>query len=358
MANKPNNVKARGKGFYIAMYSGLAGLLVLAVAIGYNSLLRPDLTGNYDPAITASTDYGQESLPVSGIGDRPAVQIPRPTNQQDVAAEPALPYQNGRPTQQGQPTNQGTQGIDNQPQQPNQPGQQPQEQNQPNANQPDQPAEPNQQQPQQEAQAQPQNQPPPEGQPAQPPNQQSQAITDWQNLLDMVLDNWDEYFVQDFLEDWNVQQVFDPADQQFTAFTDNDDMHWPVLGDIVMDFSVDSHVFDPTLDQWRTSDSLSIAANNGDPVRAAADGRIQQVQQTQQFGQVVVIDHGNGWTTTYRQLASDVAVAVGDVVSRGQIIGSVGTPSIFAGGLGYHVSFNVQNNGDIINPHAILSINN
>ncbi|MCL2753991.1 MAG: M23 family metallopeptidase, partial [Defluviitaleaceae bacterium] len=71
----------------------------------------------------------------------------------------------------------------------------------------------------------------------------------------------------------------------------------------------------------------------------------------------VVIDHGNGWLTTYKQLADDVAIAVGDVVNRGQIIGSVGSPSIFTAALGYHVGFAVRQDGTAMNPHALLSTN-
>lgn len=374
MANKPNNTKVKGKGFYIAMYSGLAGILVLAIAIGYNSLLSPDLTGNYD-TIPVSAHYDEDSLAVSGAGQQPMVNIPQPGQQ--IVAEPGQPHQNGQPNH-GQPQTQPGQNqqppteavplpgnVEGQPtptQQP--PGVNQQEQHeQPQPNQPT--GQPGQQYPGQEAQATPpeQNVPPEQGQ---PPNEGQQPIS-LQELFDVVFENWDEQFLQDLevfnligqdFDDFNAHQVFDHAEQNFTAFTENDHMHWPIIGDIVMDFSMDSHVFDPTLDQWRVNDSISIAASQGDVVRAAADGRVSQVEITPQFGKVVIIDHGNGWTTTYRQLAEDVNVAAGDVVNRGQIIGNVGSPSIFAGGLGYHVTFNVRHDDNVINPHAILSVGN
>ncbi|MCL2619617.1 MAG: M23 family metallopeptidase [Defluviitaleaceae bacterium] len=372
MANKPNNTKVRGKGFYIAMYSGLAGILVLAVAIGYNSLLSPDLTGNYD-TVPVSARYEEESLTVSGAGERPVVNIPRPDQRQ--AAEPVQPYQNGHQTPTQPHTQPGQEqrppveavplpdAVEGQPapaQQQQPATNQQNQQGQPQQNQPT--GQPGQQQPNQEAQATPpaQNVPTEQGQ---PPSEGQQPIT-LQELLDVVFENWDEQDLEALnvigqgFDDFNIQQVFDHAGQNFTAFTDNDDMHWPVVGDIVMDFSMDSHVFDPTLDQWRVNDGISIGANQGDVVRAAADGRVRQVDMTPQFGKVVVIDHGNGWTTTYRQLAEDINVAAGDVVNRGQIIGNVGSPSIFAGGLGYHMTFNVRHDDNVINPHAILSVTN
>jgi murein DD-endopeptidase MepM/ murein hydrolase activator NlpD len=158
----------------------------------------------------------------------------------------------------------------------------------------------------------------------------------------------------DGADDFNVQSVFEPAGPNFALFTESDDMHWPVLGEIVMDYS-DTHIWDTTLEQWRVNDSISIGAERGDAVRAAAAGVVTEVNRTSLFGQVVVIDHGNGWATTYRQLDPLVAVAAGDVVSRGQIIGNVGQPSIFAAALGHHVSFNVQRDSTTVNPHTILA---
>ncbi|MCL2753260.1 MAG: peptidoglycan DD-metalloendopeptidase family protein, partial [Defluviitaleaceae bacterium] len=250
MAEKPKNVKhKRGKGFYVAMYSSLGGLLVLAVAIGYYSLLGPGASDDQDVF-----NIAEISLPVSGTHDVPVVQVPPQTT----------------PAQQRDED--GT--VTNQPNIQNVPP----EQTTPNeeARQPDAP---------------PQTQPEEQDEPTFAP-----------------------------------YEVFEPQGPSFSLFTANDDMHWPLLGDIVMDFSIDAHIWDITMDQWRTNDSISIRANSGDAVRAAADGIVHEVTQTARHGQTVVIDHGNGWLTTYKQLADDVAIAVGDVVNRGQIIGSVGSP--------------------------------
>jgi len=132
-------------------------------------------------------------------------------------------------------------------------------------------------------------------------------------------------------------------------------MHWPVLGDVVMDFAMDRLVYDITLDQWRTNDNVAIAADRGEAVRAAASGVVTDILESRQFGPTVVIDHGNGWVTTYSQLDPDTAVSIGDVVTRGQIIGNVGSPSIFGSLLGYHVNFAVTSNEAPIDPNTLLS---
>jgi murein DD-endopeptidase MepM/ murein hydrolase activator NlpD len=292
MAEKPRNSRQKGKGFYIAMYSSLAGLLVLAVAIGYYSLLTPG------SGVDVS-NFAEESLPVAGSAYDGHTDH-RQWNDDTQNQPHHTPPQN--PGSQFQPGYPGYWPDDYQP------GYHPNDT---------------------------------DGYPSSGPdtNNDNQATEAWESYNDA---------------EFNVQGVFEPTGPNFTLFAENDNMHWPVLGEIVMDYS-ETHVWDTTLDQWRVSDSISIRAERGDAVRAAAAGVVLEVGRTSQFGQIVVIDHGNGWATTYRQLDPLVAVTVGDVVSRGQIIGNVGQPSIFAAGLGHHVNFNVRRDQSAVNPHTILA---
>ncbi|MCL2350632.1 MAG: M23 family metallopeptidase [Defluviitaleaceae bacterium] len=278
MAEKPKNAKQRGKGFFVAVYSGIGGLLILAVAIGYYSLIGSGASADLP---NMDNVFGEAGLPVSGNMDVPVANIPTPTTPAQTQPERSDPEAR-RPSEQ-EPL--------------------PNEQNG----------------------SPPADEPGPEAYAPEPP------------------------------DEMHMHQVLEPQGPNFVSFTEDDDMHWPVLGEIVMDFSMDAHIFDVTLDQWRVNDSISIRASRGEPVRAAAAGIVYEAHSSLQFGQVVVIDHGNGWLTTYRQLDPDTAVAVGDVVNRGQIIGSVGAPTIFSSELGYHVGFNVRNHGSPINPHAILA---
>ena len=140
----------------------------------------------------------------------------------------------------------------------------------------------------------------------------------------------------------------------FTAFTDDTRMIWPVAGEIVMEFSMDRLIHDKTLDQFRTNDNICISADLGSQVLAAAEGKVQSVSRCREHGNAVVIDHGNGWVTTYRQLQDGVLVQEGDIVRSGQVIGGVGSPSIYSVLLGNHVSFQVARNDEIIDPRTIL----
>jgi len=155
-----------------------------------------------------------------------------------------------------------------------------------------------------------------------------------------------------------VANVEEPAQEKtFTAFTDGDTLDWPLVGDIVMDFSADRVVYDKTLDQYRTNNVLCIAGDLGAPVSAAAAGKVTDIYTTNEDGKSVVIDMGNGWTTTYSQLGDNVAVNVGDVVETGQNIGYVGSPSIYTVLLGSHLGFEVEKDSVAVNPTDLLVSN-
>jgi len=132
-------------------------------------------------------------------------------------------------------------------------------------------------------------------------------------------------------------------------------MSWPVLGEIILDYSTTALIFNPTLNSWRTNNNVAIESPVGTHVFAAAGGRVIDVAVTRELGKTVVIEHGNGWRTTYSQLQPDVRVRVGDVVDRGQVIGYVNTPSNHSSALAPHVAFQVTHNYATVNPRTILA---
>lgn len=124
----------------------------------------------------------------------------------------------------------------------------------------------------------------------------------------------------------------------------------PVQGEIVLPYSVDHAIYDPTLDQYRTNAGVSISAEEGTPVKAAAAGTIRQVTQKTEAGNVVVIKHSNGWLTTYGQLAEAIPVKEGDRVQQGQTIGQVDAPTKYGVALGSHLEFAMEQEGTSVDP--------
>ena len=119
---------------------------------------------------------------------------------------------------------------------------------------------------------------------------------------------------------------------------------------VVLGYSTDHAIYDPTLEQYRTNASVSLSAKQGTEVKAAADGVVKEVKKDAQAGNLVRIAHGEDWLTTYGQLADAVAVKEGENVKQGQRIGTVAAPTKYGVALGEHLIFAMEQNGEPQNP--------
>ncbi len=88
----------------------------------------------------------------------------------------------------------------------------------------------------------------------------------------------------------------------------------------------------------------------GQPILAAARGRISYVGQRQGYGNVVEVEHGNGLMTRYAHL-SGFAARVGQSISTGAMIGRMGSTGRSTG---THLHFEVRLNDQAINPRRFL----
>lgn len=88
----------------------------------------------------------------------------------------------------------------------------------------------------------------------------------------------------------------------------------------------------------------------GQPILAAARGKISYVGQRQGYGNVIEITHGNGLMTRYAHLAGFNA-RIGQSVSRGDAIGRMGSTGRSTG---THLHFEVRMNDAAINPRRFL----
>ena len=128
----------------------------------------------------------------------------------------------------------------------------------------------------------------------------------------------------------------------------------PVMGEAVAVFSVDTLTYDETLGDWRTHDGMDIQATAGTAVAAAAAGTVLSVTEDGLLGTTVVIDHHNGYVTTYASLQPETKVLAGDEVSAGTVIGTVGNTSLSEAGLGAHLHFAVSKDGVPVDPAEFL----
>ena len=125
---------------------------------------------------------------------------------------------------------------------------------------------------------------------------------------------------------------------------------WPVPG-----FSRISSDFFDRVNRRSQHCAIDIAGPGiyGASIVAAGDGVIigASSQDRGGYGKYVFIDHGNGKSTRYGHM-STVNVAVGQRVSRGQVIGHVGNTGFSTGP---HLHFEVRNNGVRENPLSYVS---
>jgi preprotein translocase subunit SecA len=88
----------------------------------------------------------------------------------------------------------------------------------------------------------------------------------------------------------------------------------------------------------------------GDPVTAVADGVVSYSGVRSGYGNVVEIDHGNGYVTRYAH-NSRLLVHVGDLVRAGQQVAKAGSTGRSTGA---HVHFEVWDHGRVVDPRKFL----
>lgn len=121
----------------------------------------------------------------------------------------------------------------------------------------------------------------------------------------------------------------------------------PCTGRITSYFGYRGNPFGGSSSEFHSG--LDIANSKGTSILASADGRVEFSGWKNGYGNVVIINHGNGYKSFYGHNSS-LCVAVGQNVKRGQLIAKMGSTGRSTGN---HCHFEVRLNNKAVNPLSI-----
>lgn len=122
---------------------------------------------------------------------------------------------------------------------------------------------------------------------------------------------------------------------------------WPLQGRVSSEFG---WRVDPIHGREKFHQGLDLAAAEGTPVRSCMPGRVVLSDYRDGYGNVVVVDHGNGFTTLYAHNRENLA-SEGDRVSAGDPLARLGSTGRSTGP---HLHFEVRRHGRHMDPAEFL----
>ena len=109
---------------------------------------------------------------------------------------------------------------------------------------------------------------------------------------------------------------------------------------------------DPFSEENKFHYGVDLAAESGTPVKAALAGRVLVSEYQEGYGNMVLLDHGNGFSTLYAHNQEN-NVQEGAWVAKGELISKVGSSGRSTGP---HLHFEVRKNGQYLDPTEFLPV--
>ena len=137
------------------------------------------------------------------------------------------------------------------------------------------------------------------------------------------------------------------------SYEDTTPLTWPVAGNLLMDYSMNSTVYFETLNQYKYNPALVIGSNVGNQVVAAAKGIVEKISVEDETGTTLTLNLGNNYELIYGQL-KELAVKEGDVVETGQLLGYISEPTKYYCKEGSNLFFEMKKDGEPVDPFLYL----
>lgn len=143
--------------------------------------------------------------------------------------------------------------------------------------------------------------------------------------------------------DSNQTPDLQPPNEEVFVFSPTN----PCPGRISSEFGERVHPLNNTVS---FHNGIDIAGISGTQIRAASGGTVITSEYNEFSGNYIVIDHSNGYTSSYAHLQECVAKK-GDTVKKGQVIGYMGSSG---NATGPHLHFEIRHNGTPLNPMELI----
>ena len=129
---------------------------------------------------------------------------------------------------------------------------------------------------------------------------------------------------------------------------------WPVSGDVILKYSMSNTVYFKTLAQYKCNPAIVISSEEGTKVKAAADGTVTKVSESDEIGNTITVDNRKRIILlTYGQL-KDVAVKEGQAVKEGDVIAKIAKPTKYYSQEGSNLYLQVMEKENSVDPLLLL----
>lgn len=138
-------------------------------------------------------------------------------------------------------------------------------------------------------------------------------------------------------------------------FAESSSLLQPLAGNlnVLIPFSRDAGVYFETLDQYKRSYAMIVAADEGTSVTACAAGKVVNIFQNEEIGHAVTMELGDGYQITYGQLR-DIQVPLGSYVNAGDVFASVAEPTKYYVREGSNLYLQLTADGTAIDPSPLF----
>ncbi len=162
-----------------------------------------------------------------------------------------------------------------------------------------------------------------------------------------------ELAAQDDSQTKETSQVPTHADTGRLDFNSEKTITWPINGEVILPYSMETTVYFKTLDQYKCNPGMLIQAGVGDTVQNAYLGQVTSVTSDDTYGNMVTLYIGNDYSIVYGQLDA-VYVKEGDFVKAGETIGTIGNPTDSFTEEGSHLFFQMNTGEEVIDPMLFI----